>query len=545
MKQVRCAIYTRKSSEEGLEQDFNSLDAQRESCAAYILSQAREGWVEVPDRYDDGGLSGGTLDRPALKRLLADVTDGRIDIIVVYKVDRLTRSLLDFSRLVEALDKAGTSFVSITQSFNTTTSMGRLTLNMLLSFAQFEREVTAERIRDKLAASKAKGMWMGGSPPMGYKPKGRTLEIVEEDAAIVRDIFRRYLELGNAWFVAKALARDGVLTPERVSMKGNAYGGRLFSRGHIYLILNNPLYVGLIKHKDRTYAGMHERIVDQDIWDETRRVMAENLQGGPRTRSPRVSLLAGKVVDGMGNRFVANHAKKGATRHRYYVSTVDGRSEMRIPAKQLEGAVIDRVSKALADPVAIAASCRVNLGSQDLRSLLANDRGAMEQDGKTIVELVREVQITRTSLEIRCSGQCIAVHLGLPMPTDDIDVVLTSGATLKRSGQMFKLVQQNGMPLSDTPNTALVRLVALGHRWWGELRTSGESIGDLAARLGVSRSYLTRVLRLAFLSPRVTEAIISGSAIAAIGCRVLTRAAGLDVISKPWSGQESALLATT
>ncbi|MDB5678297.1 recombinase family protein [Sphingomonas bacterium] len=289
MKQVRCAIYTRKSSEEGLEQDFNSLDAQRESCAAYILSQASEGWVELPDRYDDGGLSGGTLDRPALKRLLANVAAGSIDIIVVYKVDRLTRSLLDFSRLVEAFDKAGTSFVSVTQSFNTTTSMGRLTLNMLLSFAQFEREVTAERIRDKIAASKAKGMWMGGSPPMGYKPKGRTLEIIEEDAALVRNIFKRYCELGNAWFVAKSLAGDGILTPRRVSAKGNDYGGRPFSRGHIYLILNNPLYVGLIKHKDRTYAGMHKRIVDQETWDKTRRIMAANLQGGPRTRRPRLS----------------------------------------------------------------------------------------------------------------------------------------------------------------------------------------------------------------------------------------------------------------
>jgi site-specific DNA recombinase len=542
MKQVRCAIYTRKSSEEGLEQDFNSLDAQRESCAAYILSQASEGWVEVPGRYDDGGLSGGTLERPALKRLLADVAGGQIDIIVVYKVDRLTRSLLDFSRLVEALDKAGTSFVSITQSFNTTTSMGRLTLNMLLSFAQFEREVTAERIRDKLAASKAKGMWMGGSPPMGYKPKGRTLEIVEDDAAIVRDIFSRYLELGNASLVAKALARDGMVTPERVSMKGNGYGGRLFSRGHIYLILNNPLYIGLIKHKDRTYPGMHERIVDQERWDETRRIMAANLQGGPRTRSPRVSLLAGKVVDGMGNRFVANHAKKGATRHRYYVNTVDGHSEMRIPAKQLEGAVVDRVSKALADPVAIAASCRVSLGSQDLRLLLQNDRGAIERDGKTIVELVREVQITRTSLEIRCSSQRIAVHFGLPVPTDDIDVVLTSDATLKRSGQMFKLIRQNGMPLTDAPNTALVRLVALAHRWWGELRKGNINAKELAAKEGVTGSYLTRVVRLVFLSPKVTDAILTGACNAAVGSRVLTRIGAIELFSMSWAEQERALL---
>ena len=209
MKQVRCAIYTRKSSDEGLEQAFNSLDAQREACAAYVLSQASEGWTALPEVYDDGGLSGGTLERPALQRLLGEVRAGAIDIIVVYKVDRLTRSLLDFSKLVEAFDAAGTSFVSVTQSFNTTTSMGRLTLNMLLSFAQFEREVTAERIRDKIAASKAKGMWMGGTPPLGYKPDGRSLAIVEEHAAIVRDLFRRYLELGSVRLLAEELEDPG------------------------------------------------------------------------------------------------------------------------------------------------------------------------------------------------------------------------------------------------------------------------------------------------------------------------------------------------
>ena len=213
MKKIRCAIYTRKSSEEGLEQDFNSLHAQREACAAYVLSQASEGWLAQPEVYDDGGLSGGTLMRPALTRLLDDIVAGKIDIVVVYKVDRLTRSLLDFSKLVEAFDKAGVSFVSITQSFNTTTSMGRLTLNMLLSFAQFEREVTAERIRDKITASKARGMWMGGTPPLGYRPDGRTLAIVEDDAAVVRDIFTRYLELGNVRLLYNALLQEGIGVP--------------------------------------------------------------------------------------------------------------------------------------------------------------------------------------------------------------------------------------------------------------------------------------------------------------------------------------------
>jgi site-specific DNA recombinase len=248
-KTVRCAIYTRKSSEEGLEQDFNSLHAQREACAAYVASQASEGWQLLPGEYDDGGISGGTLERPALQRLLTDIAAGRIDIVVVYKVDRLTRSLLDFAKLVEKFDKAGTSFVSITQSFNTTTSMGRLTLNMLLSFAQFEREVTAERIRDKLAASKAKGMWMGGMPPLGYKADGRTLAIVEPHAAVVRDIYSRYLELGNVRLVDAQLRAEGVVVPKRKAGTGRAFGGAPFSRGQLYAILKNPIYVGDIPHK--------------------------------------------------------------------------------------------------------------------------------------------------------------------------------------------------------------------------------------------------------------------------------------------------------
>ncbi|MEW9853866.1 recombinase family protein [Novosphingobium sp. M1R2S20] len=297
MKRIRCAIYTRKSSDEGLEQSFNSLDAQREACSAYILSQASEGWMEVAGHYDDGGLSGGTLERPALQRLLSDVAAGGIDIIVVYKVDRLTRSLLDFSRLVEAFDANDTSFVSVTQSFNTTTSMGRLTLNMLLSFAQFEREVTAERIRDKIAASKAKGMWMGGIPPLGYKPDGRSLAVVEEHAALVRTIFTRYLALGNVRVVADALARDGIPSPPRTTATGRCIGGVSFSRGQLYLILKNRIYLGEIEHKGNIYPGLHAPILDVAIWDQVQAMLAANLQGkrtGTYHRKP--SLLAGLIV---------------------------------------------------------------------------------------------------------------------------------------------------------------------------------------------------------------------------------------------------------
>jgi DNA invertase Pin-like site-specific DNA recombinase len=284
MKTIRCAIYTRKSSDEGLEQAFNSLDAQREACAAYILSQASEGWTALPDIYDDGGLSGGTLARPALQRLLAEVAAGRVDIIVVYKVDRLTRSLLDFSKLVEAFDAADTSFVSVTQSFNTTTSMGRLTLNMLLSFAQFEREVTAERIRDKIAASKAKGMWMGGTPPLGYAPDGRSLSVVEDHAAIIRDIYDRYLRLGNVRLVTEALAKDFVYAPTRTTISGRAFGGGRFSRGQIYSLLKCPTYVGEVHHREQVYPGLHQPIVARDIWDKVQALL--NGTAGQASRHP-------------------------------------------------------------------------------------------------------------------------------------------------------------------------------------------------------------------------------------------------------------------
>ena len=317
-KRVRCAIYTCKSSEEGLEQDFNSLHAQREACAAYVLSQASEGWTLLPQVYDDGGISGGTLERPALQRLLADVAAGTIDNIVVYKVDRLTRSLLDFAKLVEAFDKAEVSFVSVTQSFNTTTSMGRLTLNMLLSFAQFEREVTAERIRDKIAASKAKGMWMGGTPPLGYRPDGRSLSIVAEHAAIVREIYARYLGLGNVRRLADQLERDRIRSPRRQRLTGTEFGGAVFSRGQLYSILKNPIYVGRIAHKDRTFPGKHPPIIDQAQWDEVQVLLAQHVQGQRTHRAETRSLLADKLVGPAGEPLIATHSTKGKVRYRYY-----------------------------------------------------------------------------------------------------------------------------------------------------------------------------------------------------------------------------------
>ena len=256
-KKLRCAIYTRKSSDEGLDQEFNSLDAQREACAAYIASQKHEGWACVPDRYDDGGISGATLDRPAMQKLLADIKARKIDVVVVYKVDRLTRALTDFAKIVEVFDALKVSFVSVTQQFNTTTSMGRLTLNVLLSFAQFEREVTAERIRDKIAASKKKGMWMGGNVPLGYDAKDRSLVINEVEAETVRTLFRLYLELGSVRALQAEAQRRGLRSKT----------GQPFSYGHLYFLLQNPIYIGLIRHKKATYPGLHPPIIDQATWD--------------------------------------------------------------------------------------------------------------------------------------------------------------------------------------------------------------------------------------------------------------------------------------
>jgi DNA invertase Pin-like site-specific DNA recombinase len=355
---VRCAIYTRKSSEEGLEQDFNSLDAQREACEAFILSQKQEGWTVLPDMYDDGGLSGGSLKRPALIRLLADIEDGRVDIVVVYKVDRLTRSLGDFAKIVEVFDMAKVSFVSITQQFNTTSSMGRLTLNMLLSFAQFEREVTSERIRDKISASKRKGMWMGGQTPLGYDVENKKLVVNEEEAATVRSIFRRYVQLGSVRTLKEQLDQGGIVSKIRVDKHGRTTGGTPLSRGALYLILQNRIYRGEIVHKTRSYPGQHPAIIDKGLWDKAQRKLAANRvarQRGVNCSEP--SLLAGLIYDEGGDRMTPTHANKKGCRYRYYVSRpliTGDRSKCsnrgsRVPAGDIEQLVLDRVIDFLKD----------------------------------------------------------------------------------------------------------------------------------------------------------------------------------------------------
>ncbi len=351
VRKLRCAVYTRKSSEEGLEQEFNSLHAQREACESYIASQRSEGWVLVRDQYDDGGISGGTLERPGLKRLLADIEDGLVDVVVVYKIDRLSRSLMDFSKLVEVFDRNGVTFVSVTQSFNTTTSMGRLTLNILLSFAQFEREVTAERIRDKVRASRMKGMWMGGCPPLGYEVKARKLVENPADAAHVRWVFARFIDIGSGTELARELAERGVTSAR----------GHRIDKKFIYRMLNNRVYIGEAVHKGTSYPGEHKAIIGREVWDSVHSILTESpRKRAARTRADTPAILRGLLYGPDGAAFSPTHTRKGGRLYRYYVSQTvlkHGAGSCpvsRVPAGAIESAVIDQIRAVIRQPEIVA-----------------------------------------------------------------------------------------------------------------------------------------------------------------------------------------------
>jgi site-specific DNA recombinase len=361
VRKVRCAIYTRVSTDERLDMEFNSLDAQRESALSYIASQKHEGWILVGDRYDDGGFSGGSMDRPALQRLLRDVESGRIDVIVVYKVDRLSRSLTDFARIVDVFEKNKASFVSITQQFNTTTSMGRLTLNILLSFAQFEREVIGERIRDKFAASRRKGMWMGGTPPLGYNVRERKLVVNEKEAELVRLIFQRFLRVGSVTKLAQELRRAGYTTKSWTTQDGKHRPGKPIDKGAIYKILNNRVYLGEAVHKRQSYPGEHDAIIDQGTWDKVHAILAENAvlrANGTRAQTP--ALLRGLIFAPGGRAMTPSHSRKNGRLYRYYISTDairQGYAECAVrsvPAAELEEAVVAQVRHLLRSPEIIA-----------------------------------------------------------------------------------------------------------------------------------------------------------------------------------------------
>ena len=417
-RRLRCAIYTRKSTEEGLDMEFNSLDAQREACEAYIASQRSEGWACLRERYDDGGFSGGTLERPALKQLIADVEDGLVDVIVVYKIDRLSRALMDFSKLVELFDRHGVTFVSVTQSFNTTTSMGRLTLNILLSFAQFEREVTAERIRDKVAASRKKGMWMGGYVPLGYNVVDRKLIVNEDEAAQVRRIFERFVELGSATMLARELGREEARNKQ----------GTLIDKGYLYRLLKNRVYRGEAVHKGKAYPGEHDAIIDADLWDRAHAILQES----PRKRANNTgaqspALLKGLIFSETGAAMTPTTTKKGPKLYRYYVSmdvirnrdTGDETAPTRLAAGMVEEAVVTEIRRILQTPEVV---------TQVLSALRTNTAGISEADAlaalhefdtlwaqlfpaeqaRIVQLLVRRITVTAAGLELDIRREGIA-----------------------------------------------------------------------------------------------------------------------------------------
>ena len=537
MNRINCAIYTRKSSDEGLEKEFNSLDAQREACEAYVKSQKHAGWLAVGDHYDDGGLSGGTLERPALQRLLTDIKASKVQIVVVYKVDRLTRSLADFAKIVDVLDAHDASFVSVTQSFNTTTSMGRLTLNMLLSFAQFEREIAGERIRDKIAASKAKGMWMGGNVPLGYDVKDRKLIVNETEAGTVHTIFRRYAELGSVRLLREDLARQGIVSKRREGACGMLAGGNHFSRGALYTLLQNRIYRGEIAHRGHVYPGQHEAIVDVDLWQIVQDKLAANRHErslGSGAETP--SLLAGLLVDAHGNRMTPTHAVKRGKRYRYYVSNeliTGARSShatgRRVPAGEIEGLVLDRLRAFFSSEVEVSdALASIDLDASTQRRLLARSvQLSAEWISLPAAELHR---ITRSILaDVRIEDDKILVHLKpsailsrLADDTGKVQVEAEAGlirlsitATLRRAGKGIRLVIGNHT--TAEPDDHLVGLLhdAFATR---EALLSGRdgSIEARAMRLGVSRQHLTSLLRLSYLAPQIVRAIVDGQQMAGL-----------------------------
>jgi len=572
-KAVRCAIYTRKSSEEGLEQDFNSLDAQREAREAYVSSQRSEGWIASPVMYDDGGFSGGTLERPALMRLLADIAAGLVDTAVVYKVDRLTRSLADFAKIVEIFDAANVSFVSVTQSFNTTTSMGRLTLNMLLSFAQFEREVTGERIRDKIAASKAKGMWMGGRPSLGYEIRDRELVIVESEAETVRHIFRRYVELKSVLALRDDLASAGVVAKRFVSAAGKATGGGPLDRGALYHMLGNRLYRGEIAHKGRVHPGRHPAIVDADLWNQVQAILSGNrVERGNRSDAASPSLLAGLLHDEDGIPLTPTHANKKGRRYRYYVShdliaaravekTEDGEtkrrraSARRIPAGEIEAIVENRLIAFLGETTTIDGFVGPRVNDVEERRRLVARVAEIAREWPTwssnekipaLRRLIRGITIKSDAIEmtINLDGVVDIARGGFAareetLRDDDGETTtLIVPAALKRVGlEMRHLV--DGPASAREPDRSLLRLLAQAHRCRECLiRGDKRTLAEMASEVGVGTSYFARVLRLGFLAPDITTAIVEGRQPIELSA---IRLAGISDLPNDWKEQRRVL----
>jgi DNA invertase Pin-like site-specific DNA recombinase len=551
-KRQRAAIYTRKSTEAGLEQDFNSLDAQREACAAFVTSQAQEGWRLHSQRYDDGGLSGATLERPALQRLLTNIEAGRIDIVVVYKVDRLTRSLADFAKLVERFDTHGVSFVSVTQQFNTTSSMGRLTLNVLLSFAQFEREVTAERIRDKVAQSKAKGIWMGGPVPLGYDLGDRELLVNPTEAELVREIFELYLTKGSVRALKSELDRRGMRSKVRHQRNGRVTGGGPFSRGHLYRLLANPIFIGKLPHKGKLHDGKHDAIVELDLWEKVQALLRNNKRGIERPSAKHPSLLAGRLETSDGQRLIPSHAVKQGRRYRYYIEqrlVQDqgvGTKGVRFAAEEVEKAVLTILQRLLNSAAEIVAALAMkDLSPGSLKRIVGQAKALAEdlKDHHTahrlVSEVIDKVTVHQDALELRLQRDKLAGLLGAESRSEDPVHVITSPCKLARRGQDLRFI----LPLLEDSNAfsrqdpALIDAVAKAHLWWEWIKDGDvKSLSEIAKREGIDKPKVTRLLRLAFLSPRLVRQIRDGEQPVGVTVKTLTREHDLPRL---WQEQEA------
>lgn len=518
-KPLRCAIYTRVSTDHGLEQEFNSLDAQREAAEAYIKSQSHEGWRLLPAAYDDGGFSGGSLERPALQHLLGDIELGRIDIVVVYKVDRLTRSLADFAKLVELFDQRGVSFVSVTQAFNTTSSMGRLTLNVLLSFAQFEREVTGERIRDKIGASKKKGLWMGGVVPLGYKVEARKLVIDPDEAVIVRSIFSQYQELGTLRALQNALREQGVRSRLRVLADGKTVGGIALTNGPLAHILKNRTYLGEINHRGRSYPGEHKPIIPAEQFTTVQALIASNSIERRRLRLRSQALLTGKLHDDRGHVMSPSYAVKNCARYRYYVSqaTQQGR---KAEAGSLPRVAADAIEQAVIGPLR--------------RFVAVAGAEAPESDTTLVQRLVDRVVLGKVEIMIHLDPSSIAAgqpaSLTLPWtppsPVRRREIIEVTGTSNR----------QAAIPMSEETRVKLIRAIAQARAWLAELlRDHSVTAAILAARESLSERAVRMRLSLAFLAPDIVEAAIAGRLPQSFG---ITR---LSDLPADWSEQRQVL----
>jgi site-specific DNA recombinase len=529
VKPIRCAIYTRVSTEHGLDQEFNSLDAQYDAASAYIKSQAHAGWTLIRSRYDDGGYSGGSTDRPDLQKLLDDIRARKIDVIVVYKVDRLTRSLADFAKLVELFDAHGVSFVSVTQQFNTTTSMGRLTLNVLLSFAQFEREVTSERIRDKIAASKRKGLWVGGTLPLGYEMKEGKIAVVEEEAELVRSIFRRYLELGGVNELLRDLKERNIRTKARLLSTGATRGGIPFGRGALYYLLSNHFYIREVKYKNEILPGEQPPIMDRALFDAVRQKSLAQWSHRTIVRNRSDHLLTGLLFDDAGHRMIPTHATKAGIRYRYYVSmpvlhgeakTASAGSVSRVPAADIEDVLIKFLKEHLA-------------AKQDksiTSAMLAGDRSALAQ-------LVAGIVVHKDRLVVRFKSD--HAEEASDCPDDRSLTIPWQKPPSKRSRQILlphNASRSDVRPEQFERRARLVSAIARGRRWLDDV-VSGRvtTIAQLCARERCSVRQVNMTVSLAFLAPNLVKAAVEGR---------LPRGIGIERLRDPpteWSRQFEAL----